>query len=54
LGFHPLELRDIILDDPLRELVLLVDWLQSLRIRVGGNLVGDGEVCLDIHDFHGP
>jgi hypothetical protein len=54
LGFHPLELGNIILDAPLRELVLLINWLQRLRVGVGGDLVGNGEVCLDIHDLHRP
>jgi hypothetical protein len=28
--------------------------LKSLRVWIRGDLVGDGEVCLDIHDFHRP
>jgi len=53
LGFHPLQLGDVILHVVLGGLVILVKWLQSLRVGVGGDGVGDGEVRLDVHDFHG-
>lgn len=54
LCFHPLKLGNIILNAVLREIVLLAKVLKSLRVGVGGDLVGNREVCLDVHDFHRP
>ena len=54
LGFHPLQLGNVILHVVLGGLVILVKWLQSLRVGVGSDLIGYGKVRLNIHDFHRP